>query len=526
MKSLFVLKTVLTVLLALPAIAMQENTKGLLPEVRLDSNNEDKNQETAFQSEVLITKTENKAIEALTKIIAKKKGSDDEADLLFRLAELYMRRAKSGRFFDLNHTTDKQLLTAGLQNQKAQDALKNAITIYNRLEKNFPKYKSLDAVYFNNAIAHLQTKQTDRAKNLYDQLIASFPKSPLVPDTLLEVGEIYYFQQNFQTALDKFKAIEKYPQSKAYPYGLYKSAWAHYNLKQAESGVNQLLLVVKQNPAGDTDAKKYNLRKEALRDLTLFVGETLEPEQLFGFFQKITTEEELGEAIMALSSLYESHSRYKEINIFVNEFIEKHPSSLQAVKCYAKLVDVNETLKLRAAVLINLKKMAEFCHTQPQPTCHDQFRTAALDISKKWWEIWLKNKKNPEFSKLTEQAFEILLANEDISKPDSKSRYAFAELQFQQGHFSTASLNYEQVAHHAAIDKTMAHDALYGALYSVEKQLEVKDDVVEVERQKMLASEYVTNYANGEHITQIRYKLGFIAYKQNDYDLALASLLP
>ncbi|MBC7742841.1 MAG: adventurous gliding motility protein U, partial [Bdellovibrionaceae bacterium] len=122
--------------------------------------------------------------------------------------------------------------------------------------------------------------------------------------------------------------------------------------------------------------------------------------------------------------------------------------------------------------------------------------------------------------------FEILLANEDISKPDSKSRYAFAELQFQQGHYSEASLNYEQVAHHAALDKTMAHDALYGALYSVEKQLEVKDDVVEVERQKMLASEYVTNYANGEHITQIRYKLGFIAYKQNDYDLALASLLP
>ncbi len=526
MKSQMILNSVLTIFLGLPALAMQQNTKGLLPEVRLEVDNEDQNQEKAFQSEVLITKAENKAIEALTRIISKKKGAADEADMLFRLAELYMRRAKSGRFFDLNHTTDKQLLSAGLQNQKAQDALKNAIAIYNRIEKGFPKYKSLDAVYFNNAIAHLQTKQTERARNLYDQLIASFPQSPLVPDTLLEVGEIYYFQQNFTTALVKFKAIEKFPQSKAYPYGLYKSAWAYYNLKQNEQGVQQLLAVIKQNPAGDPDAKKYNLRKEALRDLTLFVGETLEPERLFSFFEKITTEEELGESMMALSQLYESHSRYSEINIFVKEFIDKHPSSPQAVKCFAKLIDVNETLKLRPSVLTYLKKMAEFCQAQPQPTCHEQFRTSSLDISKKWWDIWLKNKKNLEFSKLTVQAFEILLANEDLAKPDSKSRYAYAELLFQQGKFAEASQNYEQVSRHQGLDKTMAHDALYGALYSLDKQLEAKDDAVEVERQKILASEYVKNFSNGEHIVEIQFKLGFIAYKQNNYDLALQALLP
>ncbi len=525
MKSLIVL-TSLTLSMSLTAQAMQENTKGLLPEVRLDSQNEDKNQAKAFQSEVLITKSENKAIEALNRIIVKKKGSAEEADLLFRLAELYMRRAKSGRFFDLSQTTDLQLTKAGIANQKAQESLKQAIQVYNRIEKNFPKYKNLDAVYFNSALAHLQTKQVDRAKTLYDQLIASFPRSAMIPDALLEVGEIYYFQQNFTTALEKFKAIEKFPQSKAYPYGLYKSAWAHYNLKQTDQGVQQLLSVVRQNPADDKDAKKYNLRKEALRDLTLFVGETLAPEQLYGFFHKITTEDELGDAMMALSSIYESHSRFGEINIFVKEFIQKHPTSLHSVKCYAKLIEVNETLKKRPEVLANLKKMSDFCQTQIHANCKEQFRAVSLEISKKWWEIWLKNKKNTEFSKLTEQAFQILLATDESSKPDSKSRYAFAELQFQLGKFEQASQNYEEVANQPNLDKTLAHDALYGALYSVEKQLELKDDAVVVERQKTLAHQYVKTYENGEHIVSIRYKLGFIAYKQSDYDLALKSLLP
>ena len=72
--------------LTLQTMAMQKNTKGLLPEVSLDSNNEDKNTEKAFQSELMITKAENKAIESLTRIITKKKGAPDEADLLFRLA--------------------------------------------------------------------------------------------------------------------------------------------------------------------------------------------------------------------------------------------------------------------------------------------------------------------------------------------------------------------------------------------------------------------------------------------------------
>ena len=540
MKNLKLLAIILTLSISNLALATQEQTKGLLPEVRLNSANEDQNQEKAFQSEVLITKTENKAIDSLTRIIAKKKGSTEEPDLLFRLAELYMRRAKSGRFFDLTVTSESRLTRIGVPNQKTQEALRAAIAVYNRIQNEYPKYKDLDAVYFNNALAHLQTKQTEKAKNLYDQLITNFPKSALLPDTLLEVGEIYYFQQNFSVALEKFKAIEKFPNSKAFPYGLYKSAWCYYNLKQTDQGVQQLIAVVKQNPADSGDEKKYNLRKEALRDLTLFVGETMPSESLFGFFEKLTTENELGDAVMALSQLYESHSKYREISIFTKQFIDRYPNNPNAVRCYGKLIETSETLKQRDVVITSLKKMADFCKSQPQnevtdsvatglpkvKTCQEQFRTISLEISKKWWEIWLKNKKNVEFSKLTEQSFEILLSNDDILKPDSKSRYAYAELLFQQGKYEQASENYEEVANQKNIDKTLGHDGLYGALYSLEKQLDKKEDAVLVERQKSLAQRYVKEYANGEHIVQIQFKLGFIAYKQNDYALALTSLLP
>ena len=182
--------SVITLILLISQISFAANEKGTLPEVRLDSKNEDKNQETAFKSEVMITKAENKAIESLIKIIQKKKNTPEEPDLLFRLAELYMRRAKSGRFFEMYDKADKKLLQTGVQTQKSQQALKNAIVVYNRIESNYPKYKDLDAVYFNNAMAHQQTKQIERAKTLYNNLVSQFPKSPLVPDALLENGDI------------------------------------------------------------------------------------------------------------------------------------------------------------------------------------------------------------------------------------------------------------------------------------------------------------------------------------------------
>lgn len=518
---------VLFLLVSIQVSAAQENLKGLLPEVKLGSDNEEKNQEKSFNSEILITKSENKAIETLNKIIKKKANTKEEVNLLFRLAELYMRRAKSGRFFDLDLQSENKLKQYGLNNQKAHEALKQALKIYDQIRLRFSNFKDLDYVLFNSALARLQLKEAEKAKALYSQLIAQYPNSVLVPDALLEFGEILYNQQNFIAALEKFKTLEKYPDTKAYPYGLYKSAWCYYNLKNTDQGIKQLLAVVKQNPADSKDDKKYNLRREALRDLTLFVGETLAPSEVFSFFQKITTEDELGEIILALAGLYESHSRFKEISVFTRQYINHYPQSKQTPKCFTKLIETNETLKQRPVVIENLTNMSVFCkQDKVDPTCFTEFRKVSLDISKKWWEIWLKNKNNIEFSDLTEKAFEILLSTDSKTQPDSKSRYAYAELLFQQAKFEQASHNYEIVSLHQNLDKTLAHDSLYGALFSIEKMLEKQENPSVVEKQKSLGLRYLKEFANGEHAIEIQYKLGYIAYKQSEYDLSLDYMKP
>ncbi|KYG64980.1 adventurous gliding motility protein U [Bdellovibrio bacteriovorus] len=527
-------------LFSIYCFAAEKNAKGLLPEVRLTNNNEDENEKRAFKSEVMITRSENKAIESLQQIIKKKKGSREEADLWYRLAELYMRRSKSGRFFDLHQDTPLLKLSPfPVANEKGAEAVKRAAKIYTKIEVEFPNFKEMDAVLFNNAFAHQQIGQFKTAEQLFSKLLAKFPKSPLIPDGTLAAGELLYDQGRFKEALEHFLRVEKFPESRVYSYGMYKAAWAYYNLRESDKGIEKLVQVVKTNPAlkdGEVPNNRHNLRREAMRDLTIFVGDTYPANKLFSFFEDIANEDELGEAMMNMAKLYMSHSREKEMDTFLEEYIDKRSSGPDVVRAHLMLVEGNETLKRRPKVINHLTYASDLCRTNSswkslqnaddiKGSCEEGFRRVSLDMAKKWWEIWLKNKQNKEFSDLTQQLFKLILDNEDPTKPDLKTRFAYAELLFQLEKYDEASVQYKIVSDKST-EPTMNHDATYAALYSKEKSIEKKKEPLKEAERKELAKNYLAKHPTGKYATLVKFKVGHIAYEEANYEEAEKWLKP
>lgn len=526
--------------LPLDSFADAKKEKGLLPEVRLNSGNEAENDKKAFSSEIMITRSENKAIESLQAVIKRSKGKREEADLWYRLAELYMRRSKSGRFFDLHQDTKLMKLSPFPIPQKSgATAVKRAIAIYTKIEIDFPKFAEMDAVLFNNAFAHQQIGQAVKSIQFYTKLLNRFPKSPLIPDATLATGELLYEQGKFKQALEHFLKVENYPKSRVYSYGMYKAAWAYYNLRDADSGTKKLVQVVKNNPPlqdGEVPTNKHNLRREALRDLTIFIGDSYPAKKLYSFFENLTTEEELGQAMIDLAKLYDSHSRQNEMNIFLEEYIDSRPSGSEVVKAHLLLVDANETLKKRDLVINHLQLASDHCQAgsawrkdqKPiavQLSCEEDFKRTSLDMAAKWWDIWLKNKKNVAFSDLTQRLFKLILDNEDPSKPDAKTRFAYAELLFQLEKFNEASTQYKMVGDKAT-DPKLQHDANYAALYAKEKSIEQKKDRLKEAERKELASNYLAKHPNGKFATLVKFKVGHIAYEEQNYDEAEKWLTP
>lgn len=527
-------------LFSLYCFAADKNAKGLLPEVRMDNGSESENEKKAFSSEIMITRSENRAIESLQTIIKKNKGAPNEADLWYRLAELYMRRSKSGRFFDLHQNTPLMKLSPfPVPNERGAEAIKRAIKIYTKIEMDFPKFKQMDAVFFNNAFANQQIGQFKVSELLYNKLLNQFPKSPLIADGTLAVGELLYDQGKFEQALEHFLRVEKFPNSRVYSYGMYKAAWAYYNMRDSENGIKKLVQVVKSNPAladGEVPTNRHNLRREALRDLTIFIGDHYPANKLYSFFEDLATEEELGQSMIDLAKLYESHSRQKEMNIFLEEYIDKRSSGPDVVRSHLFLVEANETLKKRDKVIDHLQYASDLCKKDSawrglqkvevvEASCVEGFRHTSLDMAKKWWEIWLKNKQNVAFSDLTQRLFKLILENEDPTKPDLKTRFAYAELLFQLEKYDEASAQYKIVGDKST-EESLRHDANYAALYSKEKSIDKKKDALKEAERKELAANYLAKHANGKFATLVKFKVGHIAYEESNYPEAEKWLTP
>lgn len=551
--------------------APQEDQRGLLPEVQLNSSNEDENEKRSLQTELLVTRAETQAIESLKKILAKKKGTASEPDLLHRLAELYMRRSRTGRFFDLHKDTKTlKLSTFPMPSEKGSDWIKKASAVYTDIEKRFPKYHDLDSVIFNNAFANQQLGQIRQAEILYQRMIDTRPQSRLIPDAAVALGELAYDQRRFALALENFALAQKFPESRVYTYALYKAAWTHYNMKDSEQGIQKLLDVVAACPPdakGDQAKNRQNLRREAMRDLTIFVGDTKPADQLYGFFKKIATEEELSQSMMDLAALFMSHSRFKEMDIFLGEFTKKHPKNPGQVKATLMLVDAHENLKARDKVLTNLRRAAELCRLDSpwrkeqatsviEESCQKNFRSATNSIAVKWWEIWQKNKTHQEFSGLLEQALKIVLENEDPTAPDVNSRFGYAELLFQLGRYTEASSQYAKTAEQMVLiswssipqkdtkqltnnegimlpspkfpneDRKRLHDADYGALFSLEKAIEKKKSNELTSDRKKLAQIYLGRHPKGLHAGDVTLKMAVVFYDEKNYKSAKEWLAP
>ncbi|MFN8945734.1 MAG: tetratricopeptide repeat protein, partial [Pseudobdellovibrionaceae bacterium] len=311
-------------------------------------------------------------------------------------------------------------------------------------------------------------------------------------------------------------------------------AWAFYNIKNSDDSVEKLLIVA------NAKTSAYSLRKEALKDLILFTSDFYKPTQMYPFFKKHTTDEEMVSIITDLSQLYQSYSRYEDSNLIIQQFQKESPLSPIAVRLEMALTDNYESMKKRDLVLKHIEIAQKHCqpksewatqNTQEtyQESCNTKLKSFQAEITKKWWEIWEKNKKHKEFNEMMIGLLRIGIMNEDLAESDKKTRYLLAEVLFHKEKFEEASLQY-QIVGDKSQEASIRHDSYYSALYSFEKHIgspQSKDQLSKRDVQDriyVLSQQYLTFSPQGIHNQQVRLKLAIIATEKKDYPEALKYL--
>ncbi len=520
-----------------------------LEELKMIEGNESENDLRSLKAEMLIKMTEEKAIAQAQKLIRKYRGSPLEPDLHFRLAELYMRRSKSDRFFEFNRESETvvRLAPRVVKAASSRRSIEKAIETYELIQKRFPRFDQIDLVLFNNAFARQGLGQDKQAEKLYLFLINNFKTSPLIPDAYLSVGEINFDRAKFKVALEHFNAIRQFPDSRVYPYGLYKAAWSQYNLRETEAGLKKLEEVVAYGKyvTQNQIESRLDLRKEALFDMTLFYSDVYLAKDAFKYFKKQAGELDVGPTILRLAKLYDRHSRYREMHIVLNAFMDNLPYSPLVPTVQNEIVWTHENLREKNFAIAEMEKLYSICDSRsswsksqfaelvkkdPQAKlslatpkyleeCQAMLSETTLKLAGKWLKIWKKNPAATEFADVTEKAFEIFLRRDPEGQEAGEARYAYAELLFQRDKFRQASIEYARV-NSRPVGPEISHDASYAALLSLEKAVKEKWSDADEKLFKELVQVYVTQHPKGKYRLDVEFKVGLIVYEKGRYDEA------
>ncbi|MGZ3721873.1 MAG: tetratricopeptide repeat protein [Bdellovibrionales bacterium] len=510
-----------------------------LESLKLVEGDEKGNDVKSLKAEMLVSSTELKALKQLQMLIRKYHGTPLEPELHFRMAELYMRKSKTDRFFEIHRESDTVIHLAPRVTKEAssKDSVQKAVATYTLIQKKFPDFVQMDLVIFNHAFASQILANDKEAESLYLTLVSKYSESPLVPDAHLALGEIAFTRGQFPQALERFNAIKKFPESRVYPYGLYKAAWTYYNMRDAEKALKKLEEVVTYGKfvAQNQIEARLDLRKEALNDMTLFYEDVYPSKDVYKYFREQAGELEVGPIVLRMATLYERHSRFVDQRVVLDEFIQQLPKSPLLPQVHMDLVQAYDHLRQKDQSVVRLEDFAKLCvpggtwvkavAKTPEEAktladdCLVSLNETSLKMAKKWLKAWKKLPTDTTFAEASEKAFSIFLRTPGTGAEYAQSRFAFAELLFARNKFRQASVEYAAVSR---VDGAgaLTHDAGYGALISLEKAVGEKWSNEDEKTFHVLAQEYLAKNPNGQYRLDIQYKMALLAYEKNRYDEA------
>lgn len=512
----------------------QAKDESVEQQLRFKEGDENGNEIKALKTELLVMRAEKKALAQLEMLLRKHKGTRLEPELLSRKAELFMRRARTERFFEIHKTSEQILSSAPTLVKDASEAkeIRRAIGIYEQIQREFPRYPSMDLVIFNNAYAYQQLGNDKAAEQLYVRLTTQHQDSVLVPDSYLAIGELNYNRKSFSTALTNFKKVRAYPQARVYPYSMYKAGWCYYNMQDASAGLRELEDVVKfgrQVAAQNLDSK-LDLRNEALRDMALFFNDVMPAEKAVAYLRGQAGDLDPAPVIMRLVELYKRHSKYKEIEVVLKDVLKALDGTPIIAKAHEELIWNYENDKRRPAAVKQMADFDAYCNKEIKksngktPECLDKILTTSKRLASKWHATWKKKSAEPELLNSAEKAYELYISHATIDKDADlpMTRRQYADLLFQQNKFRQASEQYALIrpVQGKQNDAKLIEDASYASIVSLEKAVNDKWNDQDEARFRELVAFYLKNSPKAPYALDLEFKRAFIAYEKKRYDEA------
>lgn len=384
--------------------------------LKLDGTPED--EARGHKSEALNSRVRERGILKLENYLAKNKDARIRRELLHRLSQMHEAQAE---------ITSRR---SDVQNKEATifASLRASNKYLELLKKEYPNW-SPDAVLFNLAENHSKLKENDKAERYYREVISRFPKSSVVADSLLSLGNLYFERQLFETARNFFNRMLDTQEVNLYPYAHYKMAWCYFNESNFPSAVARLEQAIYDSRKLQQDgSKKLGVEEEALSDLVLFFAEYGNPDEAKAYFEKLVSKQKANELRYNLSQRLFDHGKHLLARNVAKQLLAEEPQKEYVNRLYLILISVAERLKDRETGLETEEKLSAWIKSE---------KLAKEDVSRLETEEYMRQytqklhyeaetMKQKEVWAQARKSYEIYLETfpDETETADVKFRYA------------------------------------------------------------------------------------------------------
>ncbi|HEY2899051.1 MAG TPA: tetratricopeptide repeat protein [Polyangia bacterium] len=518
-------------------------------------------EQAIVEKEKEVVASRQEAIRLLEAYLKDSAHSREQAEALYKLAELYWEDSKAGY---LDRMGRYQAAVTACHNDRGECPkvprrpptvdLAQAQSVYDFLIREYPKFRKIDTVIYLYAFSLRDQGKTADAVKYFQQILDRFPRSRYVADAWMAIGEFrFYNQQNYRTSLEAYEQVLRHPKSELYDLALFKTAWCYWKLgdtsRSAQRFKDVLDLSKKKAGASESEQKRAaELQGQALDYLVeLFTEDDSKTAQdAFEFLAQIGGKEYSQKVLRQLADTVFDQTRYERAIEAYRLLIALDPNSVDDPDYHRRIVESYQLLGDPKGAVTEMRKLADAYGTnstwakanQDHPKAIQRARTMGEELIRTLAKtLHAEAQRNEKASKVVDkdryaraaEAYQFYLANFPDAADAAELRYLRADiLYFKLQNYDDAGREYLAVGKMQPVGK-FHKDALLQAMTAFEKLRKApapgasgKREITDSDRRFGEAADlYATLFPNDKEIITVIFKNGQFFFDYGDYDEAV-----
>jgi len=190
------------------------------------------------EKEAEVTAARREAIGLIESYLRDSPHSKEQAEALYKLAELYWEESKAvylekmGKYQDaVTACHNDRANCPNVPRKPPSVDLSQAQAVYLRLINNYPKFRKIDTVIYLYAFSLRDQGKVGESIKYFQTILDKYPRSRYIADAWMAIGEFrFYEQQNYKSSLEAYEKVLQHPKSQLYDLALFKTAWCYWKL--------------------------------------------------------------------------------------------------------------------------------------------------------------------------------------------------------------------------------------------------------------------------------------------------------